>query len=157
RMLHAGARWPACPRVPRPAARARALPRDHRARPRRGGAAAGPHRADRDPRRARPLRLHRAALPARARGADVMSAQLRAGIIGAGAAAREIHGPAYAASAGATLTAIASRRPEAARALADRLGGGVAASLSIDALLEGDTVDLVSICTPPHTHRELAE
>src|SRR5690606_37532528 len=96
-------------------------------------------------------------LPARTCEAGAVSAPLRAGIIGAGAAAREIHGPAYAASAGATLTAIASRRPEAARALAERLGDEVAASLSIDALLEGDTVDVVSICTPPHTHRELAE
>lgn len=86
-----------------------------------------------------------------------MSAPLRAGIVGAGAAAREIHGPAYTASDGADLVGIASRRPEAAAALASQLGDGVTAYPSIDALLEADAIDVVSICTPPDTHRELTE
>jgi predicted dehydrogenase len=86
-----------------------------------------------------------------------MSAPLRAGIVGAGAAAREIHGPAYAASDGAVLAGIASRRPEAGAALASQLGDDVTAYPSIDALLEADAIDLVSICTPPDTHRELAQ
>lgn len=85
-----------------------------------------------------------------------MSSPLRAGIVGAGAAAREIHGPAYAACDGVVLAGIAARRPEAAQALARELGG-VTAYASIDALLEAGDVDLVSVCTPPHTHRDLAE
>lgn len=85
-----------------------------------------------------------------------MTAPLRAGIAGAGAAAREIHGPAYAACEGVVLAGIASRRERAARELADELGGTTAYP-SIDALLGADDVDLVSICTPPDTHRELAE
>jgi UDP-N-acetylglucosamine 3-dehydrogenase len=85
-----------------------------------------------------------------------VSGPLRAGIVGAGAAAREIHAPAYAACEGVVLAGIAARRPDAAQALAGQFDGA-AAHPSIESLLEADAVDMVSICTPPDTHRELAE
>lgn len=85
-----------------------------------------------------------------------MSAVLGAAIVGAGAAARELHAPAWAACEGVELVGIASRRPDAAAAIASAYAGARAFA-SVDALLEDEAVDIVTICTPPDTHRELAE
>jgi predicted dehydrogenase len=85
-----------------------------------------------------------------------MTPPLRVGILGAGAAAKEIHAPGYADCPGAVLAGIASRSPARARSLA--------AEFSIERvhdspaeLLEAGDVEAVSLCTPPSTHRELAE
>ena len=85
-----------------------------------------------------------------------MTPPLRVGILGAGAAAREIHAPAYAACPDAVLAGVASRTPERARRLAEAFGIERVHGSPAE-LLEAGDVDAVCLCTPPDTHRELCE
>lgn len=80
------------------------------------------------------------------------SSELRIGVVGAGMIAGE-HVRAYTASPGARVVAVAD--PVVAKA--ERLAAdvGAAAALDLDAVLAVG-VDVVSICTPPLTHAELA-
>jgi predicted dehydrogenase len=57
---------------------------------------------------------------------------------------------------GATIAAIASRRPESAEALARKLGSGIAYS-SVATLLDSDSVDIVYIAATNDTHCAIAE
>ena len=80
-----------------------------------------------------------------------MTGPLRVGIVGAGMIAG-CHSRAYAAS-GVEVAAVCDPRRSKAEALAATTGAAVVADL--DALLNLD-VDLVSVCTPPDSHVDLA-
>lgn len=78
---------------------------------------------------------------------------LRFGLVGAGAigtAYRDV----FAGVEGARLVAIADCRPRAADVLADLLGA--ASYPSARAMLDGEGLDAVVVCTPPATHAEVA-
>lgn len=80
------------------------------------------------------------------------SSELRIGVVGAGMIAGE-HVRAYAAAHGARVVAVAD--PVVAKA--ERLAAdvGAAAVPDLDAVLAVD-VDIVSVCTPPLTHGQVA-
>ncbi|HEX8261999.1 MAG TPA: Gfo/Idh/MocA family oxidoreductase [Allosphingosinicella sp.] len=80
---------------------------------------------------------------------------VRWGMIGCGAVTERKSAPAYAQAAGSRLVAVASRRPEAARAYAGRRGIGLVFD-DPDALIRSPEVDAVYIATPPSSHRALA-
>lgn len=69
-----------------------------------------------------------------------MSDQIKLALVGLGTIARNQHLPSIAATDGITLTAIASRNAQEA---------GLANYTDIDALLEAEDVQAVSLCTPP--------
>ncbi len=81
-----------------------------------------------------------------------MSEPLRFGLVGAGAIA-QTYAQAFADSAEAKAVAVADVRPEAAEALAERLGCAVFSDH--EALLEDGSVDAVVVATPPTTHPEI--
>ena len=83
-----------------------------------------------------------------------MSEKLRFGVIGAGSFAEVCHVPGLQA-AGAEVVAIAGRRRERARALAERFG---IRHVEPDAaaLCAREDLDGVAICTPNDAHREAA-
>lgn len=85
-----------------------------------------------------------------------MTRRLRVGILGAGAAAAELHVPGYIACPSAELVAVASATQASAHRLAERFGIPVVHPTS-EKLLQDTGVDAVSICTPPVFHRHLAE
>lgn len=72
--------------------------------------------------------------------------------MGAGSWARRVHAPGIADHPATVLSAVWTRRPEAALALADE--HGATACDSFDALL--DTVDAVAFAVPPSVQGELA-
>ncbi|GAA1892373.1 Gfo/Idh/MocA family protein [Lapillicoccus jejuensis] len=77
---------------------------------------------------------------------------LRVGLVGAGPWATMFHAPMVAGAAGAELTTVWARRPEAAQALADRFGA--TATTSYDELLS--RVDAVAFAVPPAVQAEMA-
>jgi predicted dehydrogenase len=81
-----------------------------------------------------------------------MSSSLRVGVIGAGWAG-ELHLEAFAAAQGAEVVALCSRTRSVAEAVAAR--HGITAVCDDVAELLGRDLDIVSIATPPATHREL--
>ncbi|OQO93060.1 dehydrogenase [Saccharomonospora piscinae] len=81
-----------------------------------------------------------------------MDEQLRVGLVGAGSWARRVHAPGIADHPATVLSAVWTRRPEAALALADE--HGATACDSFDTLL--DTVDAVAFAVPPSVQGELA-
>src|SRR5215216_4707952 len=87
---------------------------------------------------------------------DGLTRRLRVGILGAGAAAAEIHAPGYAACQSAELVAVASATRASAHRLAERFGIPTVHPTP-EGLLHDPDVDAVSICTPPAFHRDLAE
>lgn len=82
-----------------------------------------------------------------------MTDRLRAGIIGAGFMGR-VHSHAVRV-AGADLVAVAGSSPAAAREAAARLGAERAAGTPGE-LIDSPDIDVVHVCTPNGTHRELA-
>jgi predicted dehydrogenase/trans-aconitate methyltransferase len=82
---------------------------------------------------------------------------VRLGIIGCGNAgashARALHEGAALATH-AELVAVASRSPEPAQRLADKVG---CAAETVDGLLDRADIDAVIVCTPSGTHADLAE
>lgn len=85
-----------------------------------------------------------------------MSEHLRVGLLGAGAVVREIHGPGYAACPDAVLQGIWSRDLRRAQRLGKDFGVAEVFDTH-EALIASDTIDAVSVCTPPFTHRPLTE
>jgi predicted dehydrogenase len=77
---------------------------------------------------------------------------LRAGIVGAGLIAG-CHARAYAATPGVEVVAVADPRCAKAEALADTVGA--VSCTDLEQVLNLD-VDVVSVCTPPRTHADLA-
>jgi predicted dehydrogenase len=80
--------------------------------------------------------------------------RLRSGIIGAGFAGT-VHARAVRA-AGGIVAAVTCSTPEASASAAQRLQAERAAPDAAE-LVTADDVDVVHICTPNHTHAELAE
>jgi predicted dehydrogenase len=76
------------------------------------------------------------------------------GVVGAGWAAREFHLPGYTANTAVDVVAIADvdrdRRTALARQFAVPATYG-----SAEQMFDRETIDAVSICTPPNTHEEL--
>jgi predicted dehydrogenase len=81
-----------------------------------------------------------------------MSETIKFGLIGAGGIA-QAYVQAMEGCDCARITAVADVRPEAARALAERLG--CPCFDSYQALAEGAEVDAVIVCTPPASHPEV--
>lgn len=80
---------------------------------------------------------------------------LRAGIIGCGGRGRA-HAEGYAADARAQVVACADPSAPARAAFADSFGGP-AAYADYRQMLAAERLDLVSVCTWPHLHREMIE
>lgn len=78
--------------------------------------------------------------------------QLRVGLVGGGPWARTVHGPALAAHPAMDMTAVWTRRPEAAQELAADFGAR--AHTRLDDLLED--VDVVAFAVPPQVQGGLA-
>lgn len=83
-------------------------------------------------------------------------ATIKAGIIGAGGIARVAHIPAYEGHPDVNLTAVADIDEDTRQDAVE--------SFSIPAQFESGTemiesgqIDIVSVCTPPHTHQEFVE
>ncbi|HEX6971918.1 MAG TPA: Gfo/Idh/MocA family oxidoreductase, partial [Limnochordia bacterium] len=74
------------------------------------------------------------------------------GIIGAGGIA-QAHAAAYRRCAAAALVAFADVNAAAARSAAER---HECTALSVDELLARQDIDVISICTPPDSHADLA-
>ena len=78
---------------------------------------------------------------------------IRLGLLGAGRIGR-VHASAVAATAGATLSAVADVIPAAAEAIAGPAGATVA---TIDEIIASDAIDGVLITTPTDIHADLIE
>ena len=78
--------------------------------------------------------------------------KMRFGLIGAGAIA-QTYGQAFEQSTTAELVAVADQRPEAAKALAERMH--CEAFSSYEAMANESQCDAVVVCTPPTTHPEI--
>ena len=76
---------------------------------------------------------------------------MRGAIVGFGEVARYGHWPAYADSPHLTIVAVVERSAER-RALATSLGAGLRAYETLDALIAGETLDFIDVCTPPALH-----
>ncbi|ACU98724.1 MAG: Gfo/Idh/MocA family protein [Saccharomonospora viridis] len=81
-----------------------------------------------------------------------MNARVRVGLVGAGSWARRVHAPGLADHPDTVLSAVWTRRPEAAAALADEHGARACGSFA--ELLE--RVDAVALAVPPSVQPELA-
>jgi predicted dehydrogenase len=79
--------------------------------------------------------------------------RLKVGIIGVGGIAEVAHMPGYAA-AGAEIRGLATSRPDAVRALADRFG---VRHVDTDhrTLLQRDDIEAVSVCVPTALHEDV--
>jgi predicted dehydrogenase len=78
--------------------------------------------------------------------------RMRIGLIGAGAIA-QTYVPAMGQAATASLVGVADVRPEAARALAERVG--CPAFSSYEEMVEATGCEAAIVCTPPVTHPEV--
>jgi predicted dehydrogenase len=83
------------------------------------------------------------------------SRRLRVGVLGAGAWATFAHLPGFRRDDRCEIVAIADPQAELARAAADRFEIPTVA-VDHQALVERDDIDLIDVCTPSHTHFELA-
>lgn len=79
--------------------------------------------------------------------------QLDVGVVGAGWMATDYHIPAFAAHEATRVVAVAERDAERRAAASDEFG--LAGYADADAMLAGESLDVVSICTPPATHRDI--
>jgi len=80
---------------------------------------------------------------------------VRVGVLGAGAWARGAHLPGYRREPRCRVVAIADVEVDRARAAAHEFDIATAAADPRE-LLERDDIDLIDVCTPSHTHFELA-
>lgn len=80
---------------------------------------------------------------------------MRVGIVGAGWVATDRHAPAYRRIPGVEIVGICDRSMNAARQLASRLSRPPTVTTTLDELISTKP-DLVSVCTPPQTRREVA-
>ncbi|HXV86588.1 MAG TPA: Gfo/Idh/MocA family oxidoreductase [Gemmatimonadales bacterium] len=80
---------------------------------------------------------------------------VRVGVLGAGAWARAAHLPGYQRDARCSVVAIADPQPELARQAAAEFAIPAVAG-DHRALLDRADIDLIDVCTPSHTHFDLA-
>ncbi len=78
----------------------------------------------------------------------------RVGVVGCGGIA-QVHGAVLQHLEGVELVACADIRPERARAFAENFGGK--AYDSMEAMLEGEQLDAVHLCTPHYLHTPMAK
>jgi predicted dehydrogenase len=83
-----------------------------------------------------------------------MSKTIRTAVLGVGFMG-SMHAAIFARAPGATLVAIADKNRELAQKVAERLPGCRVYG-GHEELLAAETLDLISICTPDHLHREPA-
>jgi myo-inositol 2-dehydrogenase/D-chiro-inositol 1-dehydrogenase len=87
------------------------------------------------------------------KGAEKPTNMINIAVIGIGRIGR-IHADNIATNAGANLRVICDTRPEAARIVAEQYS--VAFCASPEEVIQDKTIDAVFICTPAHTHIDLA-
>jgi predicted dehydrogenase len=80
---------------------------------------------------------------------------IRVGVLGAGAWALAAHLPGYRRDPRCRVVAIADPQVELAREAARRFDIPEVAASHLD-LVGRDDIDVIDVCTPSHTHRELA-
>ena len=80
---------------------------------------------------------------------------LRVGVLGAGAWATFAHLPGFARDPRCQVVAIADPQTALARTAAERFGIPEVAASHLD-LIRRDDIDVIDVCTPSHTHFELA-
>src|SRR5213593_386259 len=85
----------------------------------------------------------------------LMPALVRVGVLGAGAWARGAHLPGYRRDPRCTVVAIADTEIDRARDAAREFDIPVAVADARE-LVRRDDIDLIDVCTPSHTHFELA-
>ena len=83
------------------------------------------------------------------------SAPLRVGVLGAGAWALSAHLPGYQRDQRCRVVAIADPQTALAREAAARFDISDVAASHLD-LINRDDIDVIDVCTPSHTHLELA-
>jgi len=88
-------------------------------------------------------------------GQGTAARKLRVGVLGAGAWARGAHLPGYARDPRCEVVAIADPQLDLARAAAAEFGIPAVSASHLD-VIGRDDVDVVDVCTPSHTHFELA-
>ena len=81
--------------------------------------------------------------------------QVRVGVLGAGAWARGAHLPGYRRDPRCRVVAIADPQIELARRAAHEFGVDAAVADARE-LFDRRDIDLIDVCTPSHTHFELA-
>jgi predicted dehydrogenase len=84
-----------------------------------------------------------------------ISRRVRVGVLGAGAWARGAHLPGYRRDQRCELIAVADCEVDRAREAAREFDIPVAAASAAD-VISRDDIDLIDVCTPSHTHFELA-
>jgi predicted dehydrogenase len=88
-------------------------------------------------------------------GQGTAARKVRVGVLGAGAWARGAHLPGYARDPRCEVVAIADPQLDLARAAAAEFGIPSVSASHLD-VIGRDDVDVVDVCTPSHTHFELA-
>ncbi len=88
-------------------------------------------------------------------GRKQQSGRVRVGVLGAGAWARGAHLPGYFKDPRAELVAIADPQIELARITAAEFSIPTVSASHLE-LITRDDIDLIDVCTPSHTHFELA-
>src|SRR4051812_15792925 len=81
--------------------------------------------------------------------------RVRVGVLGAGAWARQAHLPGYRREPRCELVAIADPEIDRAQRAAQEFGIATVAS-DARALFDRRDIDLIDVCTPSHTHFDLA-
>jgi predicted dehydrogenase len=85
----------------------------------------------------------------------VSSSRVRVGVLGAGAWARQAHLPGYRRDPRCEVVAIADPQIDLARRTASDFAIALAAGDARE-LFARDDIDLIDVCTPSHTHFDLA-
>ena len=80
---------------------------------------------------------------------------IRVGVLGAGAWARGAHIPGWLRDGRAEVVVVADQQRDLAEAAAREFGIGEVATEGLDVIARGD-LDVIDICTPSHTHFDLA-
>jgi predicted dehydrogenase len=75
------------------------------------------------------------------------------GVVGAGWMATDYHIPAYRDHPSSRVVAVADVTPARREETAERFG--IAGYEDVHAMLDGESLDVVSICTPPSTHENI--
>ncbi len=84
----------------------------------------------------------------------MLKRKINIAVIGAGAIARNVHMPAYLSNGNVNLCAVVDSDFKRARSTAKRFHVKSIYE-SCDELFRRETLDAISLCTPPHTHEEI--
>jgi len=84
----------------------------------------------------------------------MLKRKINVAVVGAGAIAKSVHMPAYLRNSYVNLTAVVDSDFKRARNLAKKFHVKNIYQ-SCDELFKQQTIDAISLCTPPHTHEEI--